>query len=934
MRSGAIEYLNVWRSTLVNNDVPSADLKSSFPVRLSDLDLHYQKWRDKTELSEGQAQLMAERMLHHWVEKPSFHLLMLANPGEEVLIADTLESLSIQLYSGWGLSIISAAPMPKALSEAADNIEWIQDNQDPWAALHQTIEETGADWIMFLTPGDGFSANTLFSFADYANIHPEWDMAYCDEDVRNSDGTFIDAKFKPDTNIEFLRSTNYIGAACAIKQTTLLALGGVSNLAYVYWQDVAFKVVETKGEKALGHIPLLLFHTAECTRKQRNVDLCNENERVVRYEHFLRSGIAADLSAGLKPDCHHTIYKHSNQPLVSIIIPTKDRADLIIPCIETLLDKTAYQNYEVLIVDNGSIVDDVHDYYDKLQHNHPDKFRVISYDLSFNFSAMNNIAAQQAKGDYLLLLNNDTEVVHENWLDAMMNHAQRSEVGVVGARLIYPDRRLQHAGVILGLGNVASHAYFQQPMDDETSLSESFVDRYVSAVTGACLLIRRQIFDEVGGLNDELFKVAFNDVDLCLKVTERGYKIVWTPFATLIHHDSSSRSSNVKRDETSERFQNEAINLVQRWLPRLGSDPAYNRNLSLMSATAEAETDFIPGWNIDFHDRPRILGFPLDGLGCGYYRVYAPFWALENAAKAEIAFVPEHDKSHCPRIPSLPELVRLSPDTLLLQSTLKGNQLDVLELYKQFSTAFKVFDLDDLKTNLPDSNSRKNAMFKDMKYRLKKGLSVCDRLIVSSEPLKDAYGQWIDDVVIVPNRLEKSRWLGLQPAVNDGDKPRVGWAGAQQHHGDLRILIDVIKATHEEIDWVFFGMCLDELRPFIAEEHAFVSPDDYPTKLASLKLDLAVAPLEQNPFNEAKSNLRLLEYGVLGWSVVCTNIFPYRGAPVTTVAENSTLWIDAVMDRIKNRELARSEGANLRQWVIDNWMLEDHLDQWLTALTP
>ena len=934
MRSGAIEYLNVWRSTLAKDSVSFRELSSSLPVPLSETNLNYQKWRDKTELSEGQAQLMAERMLHHWVEKPSFHLLMLANPGEEVLIADTLESLSIQLYSGWGLSIISAAPIPEALSEAADNIEWIQDDQDPWAALHQTIEETGADWIMFLTPGDSFSANTLFSFADYANIHPEWDMAYCDEDVRNSDGTFVDAKFKPDTNIEFLRSTNYIGAACAIKQTTLLALGGVSNLAYVYWQDMAFKVVETKGEKALGHIPLLLFHTAECTRKQRNVALCNENERVVRYEHFLRSGIAADLTAGLKPDCHHTIYKHSNQPLVSIIIPTKDRADLIIPCIETLLDKTAYQNYEVLIVDNGSIVDDVHDYYDKLQHNHPDKFRVISYDLSFNFSAMNNIAAQQAKGDYLLLLNNDTEVVHENWLDAMMNHAQRSEVGVVGARLIYPDRRLQHAGVILGLGNVASHAHFQQPMDDETSLSESFVDRYVSAVTGACLLIRRQIFDEVGGLNDELFKVAFNDVDLCLKVTERGYKIVWTPFATLIHHDSSSRSSNVKRDETSERFQNEAISLVQRWLPRLGSDPAYNRNLSLMSATAEAETDFIPGWNIDFHDRPRILGFPLDGLGCGYYRVYAPFWALENAAKAEVAFVPEHDKSHCPRIPSLPELARLSPDTLLLQSTLKDNQLDVLELYKQFSTAFKVFDLDDLKTNLPDSNSRKNAMFKDMKYRLKKGLSVCDRLVVSTEPLKEAYGQWIDDVVIVPNRLEKSRWLDLQPAVNDGDKPRVGWAGAQQHHGDLRILIDVIKATHEEIDWVFFGMCLDELRPFIAEEHAFVSPDDYPTKLASLKLDLAVAPLEQNPFNEAKSNLRLLEYGVLGWPVVCTNIFPYRSAPVTTLAENSTLWIDAVMDRIKNRELARSEGENLRQWVIDNWMLEDHLDEWLTALTP
>ncbi len=547
---------------------------------------------------------------------------------------------------------------------------------------------------------------------------------------------------------------------------------------------------------------------------------------------------------------------------------------------------------------------------------------------------MNNIAAQKAQGEYLLLLNNDTEVVHGNWLDAMMTHAQRSEIGIVGARLIYPDKKLQHAGVILGGGAVASHVHYQQPMDDETALSESFVDRYVSAVTGACLLVRKEIYDEVGGLDSVDLKIAYNDVDFCLKVSQLGYKIVWTPFATLIHHDSSSRSNSGKRDETTQRFVTEMKTMWQRWLNQLAIDPAYNRNLSLSSAKAEVELEFIPDWNLDYHDRHRILGFPLDGLGCGYYRIYAPLWALESHAKAEIAFVPEHDNGAFPRIPTITEIARLSPDTLLLQSTLKDNQLEVLEHYSTFSNAFKVFDLDDLKTNLPDSNSRKKSMYKDMKYRLRRALGFCDRLIVSTEPLQQAYQQWKDDVVIVPNRLEKSRWSTLEPMLNDAEKPRVGWAGAQQHHGDLRILIDVIKATHKEIDWIFFGMCLDELRPYIAEEHSFVSPNDYPAKLASLKLDLAVAPLEQNPFNEAKSNLRLLEYGVLGWPVVCTDIYPYQDAPVTAVGENTAQWVDAIMDRVKNRDLLKLEGQRIKRWVNEKWMLEDHLDQWLTALTP
>jgi glycosyltransferase involved in cell wall biosynthesis len=300
---------------------------------------------------------------------------------------------------------------------------------------------------------------------------------------------------------------------------------------------------------------------------------------------------------------------------------------------------------------------------------------------------------------------------------------------------------------------------------------------------------------------------------------------------------------------------------------------------------------------------------------------------------AQVSLVPDFKHQ---RIPQVAELARMKPDVLLLQSFLQDGYVKAIELYRRFLPKIRlIFELDDLKTEMPSNNPKARTMPHDVGERLAEALSYCDRMIVTTEPLKQAYSHLIDDIVVVPNRLERSRWDGLSSKRRAGTKPRVGWAGAQQHHGDLELLREVVEATADEVEWVFFGMCPQELRPYIQEFHEGVVFEAYPTKLASLNLDLAVAPLEINRFNEAKSNLRLLEYGIMGWPVVCTDIEPYRAykAPVTRVANTSAAWVDAIRQHVYDLDSSERAGDRLHAWVQRHWMLEDHLESWLDAFT-
>jgi GT2 family glycosyltransferase/glycosyltransferase involved in cell wall biosynthesis len=617
---------------------------------------------------------------------------------------------------------------------------------------------------------------------------------------------------------------------------------------------------------------------------------------------------------------------------VSILIPTRDQLGMLQRCVESVIEKTRYPAYEILIIDNDSQSDDAVRYLDAIESREQElggRLRVIRAPGPFNFSAMNNLAARAARGDYLLLLNNDTAALHEEWLDEMMGHAVRPDVGVVGAKLLYPDGKIQHAGVILGVRGPAEHPFIGRAGEDRGYFGRAQLVQDLSAVTGACLLLRKGLYEQLGGLDEKAFKVSYNDIDLCLRVRAAGLRVVFTPNALLLHEGSASQKGQVeqKPDEAKQkRFAAEREAMYDKWLPLLARDPAYNRHLSLATTEFQLDDQAPLAWDPEWRPRPRILVHPADREGCGEYRIIAPMRALNRAGMTQ--------GWETMRLFQPAEMQRIDADSLVVQRQMEWPQIEALERNARLMRAFRVFEIDDLITNLPVKSVHRAHIHKDIAKRFRKAAGLCHRLVVATEPLAKAYAGFSDEVVVCPNYVERARWGELRPARAERKRLRVGWAGGVGHSGDLELIVDVVRQTAQQVDWVFFGLCPPALKDVVREFHPGVPLDQYAPKLAALDLDLAVAPLEHNAFNEAKSHLRLLEYGVLGYPVICSDITPYQGDfPVVRVANRFRDWVRAIQDAVSDPQALRAQGDALRAKVYENWMLEDHLDTWMRAWT-
>jgi GT2 family glycosyltransferase len=896
----------------------------------------YERWLQKHSLREIDAEAMAERMVRTWSSRPLVHLFLRTEPGAETRLAATFNGLSRQLYDHWCLTVVSEAVAPANFPSAPGKLEWarVAAGQGAVDGINALIAQSTADWVGLLDAGDMLEPHALLAFGDYLHRQPQWRLIYPDEDHLWLNGERRDPRFKPDFNLDLLRSQAYVGSFALTRRDVLVAAGGFGRDSGTDIYDLTLRVLDLCGEESIGHIPAVLFQRHETNEARVSEGARESAGKAAVTAHLARHGIDAHVTDGVLPGTWRVRYEHATTPFVSLVIVTRDQTTLLADCIDSVFGKTSYANCEVVLVDGASRAEDTFDFYQSLQTRYPGRVRVVSSHNAGNYSAMVNEGALAAQGEYLLLLAPDTQVLQGDWLERLLSHGQRPEVGIVGARLVSADQRVQHAGVVLGMGNlgVAGHVHAGLALGEAGYLGRAQVDQNYSAVSGACLLIRKSVFAEAGAMDERELTQSFSAVDLCLRAGARGYKIVWTPYVTLVHHSRFQLEPDVSADEHRQRFDAERHAMYERWLARLAHDPAYNRNLSLQHTTPQPEGELDVSWDVSFHERPRVLAVPLDVLGVGQHRAIAPLRALEHAGHAHVAFTPCSDLQARPRMPSVAELERLKPDTLYLQSTLHDVHLERLKQYKRFNQVFKVFDFEDLKTDVPDKNSRKRILFPELKRRLREVLASCDRMTVTTQPLYEAYRHLISDIRIVPLRLERARWGNLVSKRRQSARPRVGWAGAQQHHADLELMIPVVQATANEVDWVFFGMCLDELRPYVKEVHPFVPYEQYAPKLVSLNLDLAVAPLEYHPFNEAKTNLRLLEYGVMGWPVVCTDIYPYHDAPAKRVPNQPQAWIEAIRERAHDLDAAGREGDQMRAWVLRHFILEDHLDEWLDAL--
>jgi GT2 family glycosyltransferase len=856
---------------------------------------------------------------------PAWPLVALALPGQGTdAVTETAASVEAQWHAGLLLQCPRGETGEQTLRQ-----------------INHALVSCSADWVGLIDAGDRLAPDALFRVALAARQHADWQIIYTDEDSLAPDGQHVNAHCKPDFNLDYLRSLPYVGGLLLIRRDLFELLDGFDPLAegaedydllLRAWEQLQANGI---GEKAIGHVAEVLYHRAHGSgHTHKSVPEILAAGQAALEAHFRRLGIDAKVQPGPFPPAFRVSWPlPADRPLVSIVVPTRNQFGFLQRCVESVIEKTQYPAYEIIIIDNASDDDEACRYLDAIESREAElgsRLRVLRQPGPFNFSAMNNAAARIARGDYLLLLNNDTAALHDNWLDEMMGHAVRPDVGIVGAKLLFPDGKVQHAGVILGMRGPAEHPFINRAPEDRGYFGRAQLVQDLSAVTGACLLVRKSVYEQVGGLDEGDFKVSYNDIDLCLKVREAGLRVVFTPFALLLHEGSASQRGKVETapDEAKlKRFAAEKDTMYRKWLPQMAFDPAYNRHLSL--ATTEFLLDDQPclAWDPQWRPRPRILVHPADREGCGEYRIIAPMRALNRAGLSQ--------GWETMRLFEPPEMRRMDPDVLVVQRQMEWPQIDAIERHARTTRAFRVFEIDDLITNLPVKSVHKKQMHKDITKRFRKAAGLCHRLVVATEPLAQAYAGYADEVVVCPNHIEAARWAHLQPARSERAKPRVGWAGGIGHTGDLELIVDVVRETASEVDWVFLGMCPDALKPLVKEFHPGVVLDQYPAKLASLDLDLAVAPLEANAFNEAKSHLRLLEYGILGYPVICSDLTPYQGDfPVTRVANRFRDWVRAIRDAIGDRERLRAQGDALRDKVRAEWIMEDHLERWLKAWLP
>jgi glycosyltransferase involved in cell wall biosynthesis len=876
-----------------------------------------------------------EARVQAWRAPYVFHVVVLLVGDEGEALSRTIKSLAEQYYYNVVISVVTPFEAPAGFQ--GERLRWLQVGEgEIVAGVNAAVERVAADWVTVVNAGDTFPSHVFLLLGEHINSHPDWRLTYADEDSITPSG-FDSPYFKPDINPDMLRAFPYVGNALFARRDAFLELGGwAGDLAGAEGYDLLLKALERYGAQGIGHVADVLYHrqpgTGYAERLPSKAIAANTLEAVKR--HLARQGVDATVEEGMLPGSHRVRYRHAATPRVSIIIPTKDELPMLQRCIESLLEKTRYPNYEILIVDNDSQTAEALAYLEGLQALGSERVRVLRYEKPFNFSAMNNLAAKEARGEYLLLLNNDTAVLEPDWLDEMMSHAQRPEVGVVGARLLFPNRLIQHAGVVLGMGlyAVADHPFIGFPAEDPGYWGRLELTQNYSAVTAACMVVRKALYDELGGLEEKDFKVLYNDVDFCLKVREKGYLAVWTPHATLLHEGTASQRKGLEArpDEAKlERIGAEQGAMWKRWLPQLANDPAFNPNLSLRARAMVLEANTALCWDpLPWRPLPYVLVHPADNMGCGKYRIADPVRALSEAGVIQGA---ESFTLFSP-----PEIERIRPVSVVLQRQVTAGQvLEIEKLKKYHPEILRVYELDDLITRLTVKNPHRENMPKDVYKMLRKGVALCDRFIVSTARLAEGYKGLHADIRVMPNTLRKSEWGNFKPLRRQGKKARVGWAGGLSHVGDLELIADVVAELADKVDWVFLGLCPDTLKKYVKEHHPGVETPLYPAKLAALNLDLAIAPLEINEFNECKSHLKLLEYGILGYPVVCTDILPYQGDyPVKRVPNRHKAWVDAILERVNDLDAAAREGDALREYVLGHWMIEDHLAEWKKAWLP
>ena len=552
----------------------------------------YGAWYKRIKLSE--LQLQEQRETEFPINpKISFVVPLYKTPEE--FLKDMIGSIREQTYANWELCLADGSGEGASL-EALVAPYMAEDKRIRYQNLGKNLGIAGnsnaaiamatGDYIALVDHDDMLPPECAFMLAEKINEDPEAEVIYTDEDKISAHGEkHKEPNFKSDFNIDMLRSVNYICHLFVMKKELLDRIGGFRQ-EFDGAQDYDLILRATEEANRVLHIPHILYHW----RMNENSTAMDAESKLYAFEagkraldeHYKRVGLPAHVEHGEKYGMYHTIYEWGVEPKVSVLIPSKDHTDDLNTVIHSLEDVATYKNLEIIVIENNSTAPETWEYYEKIQKEY-DNVRVVVCDThgEFNYSLLNNFGEKYATGEYLLLLNNDVELINPDTIQELLGYALRPDVGAVGALLYYPDGTIRHAGVIFGLGSVAGHCFPGVAKGDPAYMGRNLFAQNYCAVTGACLMVKKSKFEEAGGLNEEGLKVAFNDVDFCMELRRCGYKNVYNPYATLYHYESKSRGAE-DTPERQARFASEILYFRKKWAKELEEgDPYYNPNLTL-----------------------------------------------------------------------------------------------------------------------------------------------------------------------------------------------------------------------------------------------------------------------------------------------------------------------------------------------------------------
>lgn len=875
-------------------------------------------WLSKRAPVEEHAELIAST-LNESPNAPRLHVVIKDLHGELDKVIATIKSLDNDrcFYRNVTLTVLTTLNIPAENSSAA--LQFSRITPRNWVeGLNRAVDSLAFDWMMLVEAGSEFTQVGLQTLALELLQANDLKAVYGDVIEQGPEGE-QQPLLRPGFNLDLLLSYPAMMAShWFFRREELLALDGFDPAFTDACElDVILRMVERNGLQGFAHIdePLLIARSRGA--------LENPVECQVITRHLKNRGYDDACVESVLPGRYRIDYAHADSPLVSIVIALESELLQVERCVSSVLEITRYPNYELILLAAPNINDDLRHWLAELASIAEGRVRIEYLTEDTTFAMARDAAAASVMGEYLLLLADSSIVIQHDWLGQMLNHGLRPEVAAVGAKVLYRAGGVKHAGIVLGLRGVAGGAFIGEAETASGYMGRLQLDQNYSAVSADCMLVRRSSYLDVGGMG---MSAEYADVDLCLRLGQAGYLIVWAARALL---QQAMTMAGKKESGLSGGEQQARARMYEAWLPVLAHDPAYNQNLSLEGFGFTPDYGKTREWQpIGAPLLPRVLCHPSDGNGCGHYRLHQPFLAMQRDVMIEGVVTGD--------LLSPVELERFAPQSIIYQRQFNPQGLLMREEAKSFSGALRVMDMDDFMPGVPEKSIHYKDMPKNVMDYIKQALSLVDRFVVSTTPLAEAFAGLHPDIRVVNNRLPVEWWGNLNSTRREGGKPRVGWAGGTSHTGDLELIVDVVRELADEVEWVFFGMCPEALRPYVHELHKGIAINLYPQYLANLGLDLALAPLEMNLFNECKSNLRILEYGACGFPVICTDITPYRcGMPVTLVKNRTEDWLEAIRMHLSDLDETARMGDALRSAVQKSWMLEGNaLREWHKAWLP